>query len=225
MNEMLLNEHQIQEELERPFKKEQIHWRVGNTNAKKLNVPAYQATEGSLLAYLDARDVMNRLDKVVGFNRWQCRYPFVGCCEIGIKFGDEWVWKSNAGAETQVEAEKGQASDAFKRAAVLWGIGRYLYSLPFTWVTLADVKGNGGQIDPKKVPELPEWALPKEKRINKETMQVIISQILSFLDKDDDLGIKETVGELTPDEQYFIWGMFSTKQKSAIKSLLHKEAA
>ena len=157
-----MDDLQIKHALERPFPVNKIHWRVGNTNAKKLNVPAYKATEGSLLAYLDARDVMQRLDEVVGFNNWQCRYPFAGCCEIGIKFGNEWIWKANAGAETQVEAEKGQASDAFKRAAVLWGIGRYLYKFPFTWVTLADVK-TSGQIDPKKIPPnaIPNWAYPE----------------------------------------------------------------
>jgi len=78
---------------------------------------------GIKLLYIDARDVMNRLDEVVGADQWQCRYPHRGCCEIGILSNNEWIWSG----ETQFEKEKGEASGAFKRAAVLWGIGRYLY--------------------------------------------------------------------------------------------------
>jgi hypothetical protein len=128
-----------------PFPPIEIQWRVGSTNADK--------TKGLALAYLDARNVMQRLDSVVGPHRWQCRYPFVGCCEIGIclyahdllsapedgpitELG--WIWKANGAGQTDIEAEKGQYSDAFKRAAVLWGIGRYLYDLPSPWVTLKD---------------------------------------------------------------------------------------
>ena len=47
---------------------------------------------------------------------------------IGINSNNEWVWKSDCGTESQVEKEKGEASDAFKRAGVMWGIGRFLYS-------------------------------------------------------------------------------------------------
>ena len=116
-----------------PFPAESIHWRCGaRTKDKSKAIP---------LAYLDARDVMQRLDEVCGPENWQCRYPFKGCCEIGIKHGDEWVWKSNGAGETQVEAEKGQYSDAFKRAGVMWDIGRYLYDLPNVWVEI-DQWGN-----------------------------------------------------------------------------------
>jgi hypothetical protein len=113
-----------------PFPAQQVSWRVGSTNKDK--------TKGMALAYLDARDVMERLDTVCGPENWQTRYPFAGCCELGIKVGGEWVWKTNGAGATDIEAEKGQFSDAFKRAAVLWGIGRYLYSLPSPWVELVD---------------------------------------------------------------------------------------
>lgn len=113
-------------ELSKPFPASSIHWRIGSftrDNAK-----------ASALAYLDSRDVMERLDKVMGPENWQCRYPFIGCCEVGLRINNEWVWKANGAGETKVEAEKGQYSDAFKRAAVLWGIGRYLYDLPAIWM-------------------------------------------------------------------------------------------
>ena len=139
--------------LKEPFDPKIIHWRVGSTNAKKLNCKSWEATKGIALAYLDARDVMKRLDEVCG-DYWQVKYPFKGCCDIGIKIGDEWIWRSNVAGETQIEGEKGQGSDSFKRAAVLWGVGRYLYYLPNTWCDL-----NNGKIT--NAPNLPNWALPK----------------------------------------------------------------
>ena len=140
--------------LKEPFDPNVIHWRVGSTNAKSLGCKPWEATKGIALAYLNARDVMKRLDDVVGMENWQCKYPFVGCCELSLRLGGEWITKSNLAGETQVEAEKGQASDAFKRAAVLFGVGRYLYYLPNTWSDLekGKIKGN---------PKLPAWAIPK----------------------------------------------------------------
>lgn len=85
------------------------------------------------VAYIDARQVMDLLDEVMGPENWKDRYYSVGdsvYCEISLRIGDDWVSKSDAGSQSNFEAEKGQASDAFKRAAVKWGIGRFLYSLP-----------------------------------------------------------------------------------------------
>lgn len=98
------------------------------------------------LAYIDARDVMERLDAVCGPADWQCDYPHAAAktvCRIGIKIGDEWVWKSNGAGDSDIEAEKGALSDAFKRAAVLWGIGRYLYAIESPWVPCETYESNG----------------------------------------------------------------------------------
>lgn len=117
--------------LAKPFPVERISWRVGSTTADK--------SRGLALAYIDARDVMERLDEVCGIGGWQCSYPHANgktVCAIGIKVGDEWVWKSDGAGDTDVEAEKGALSDAFKRAAVRWGIGRYIYDIPSPWVAL-----------------------------------------------------------------------------------------
>jgi hypothetical protein len=143
----------ITDKLKEPFNPKIIHWRVGSTNAKKLGCKPWEATKGIALAYIDARDVMKRLDQVCG-DSWQVKYPFKGCCEIGIKVDNEWLWRSNVAGETQVEGEKGQGSDSFKRAAVLWGVGRYLYYLPNVWCDLKN-----GKIS--TTPTLPAWALPK----------------------------------------------------------------
>ena len=139
----------ITNKLKQPFDPSVIHWRVGSTSKDKKN--------GLALAYLNARDVMKRLDDVCGDN-WQVRYPFKGCCEIGIKINDEWLWRSNVAGETDFEAEKGQGSDAFKRAAVLWGVGRYLYYLKNIWVP---IKPQGRSYVIAETPVLPNWALPK----------------------------------------------------------------
>ena len=125
--------------LKAPFAPDRISWRVGSTNPAK--------DKGMALAYIDARDVMSRLDEVAGAD-WQCEYvPMPNgtcCCRIGIKNGSEWVWRSNGAInltdsdkpDAKEMTEKGSYSDAFKRAAVLWGIGQYLYDLDSPWVRI-----------------------------------------------------------------------------------------
>lgn len=92
-----------------------------------------------LLLYKDARVDYRILDETVGARCWQC--DFYECkgtlfCKIGIWSNDlhDWVWKANAGSPSNMEAVKGEASDAFKRAAFAWGIGRELYTAPRIWV-------------------------------------------------------------------------------------------
>lgn len=101
------------------------------------------------LAYIDARAVMDRLDAVCGPENWQDSYAETArgrvICTIKIKIGDEWVGKSDGAGDTQVEGEKGGISDAFKRAAVKWGIGRYLYDLDTPWVPCDVKKGTDGK--------------------------------------------------------------------------------
>lgn len=84
------------------------------------------------VAYIDARDVMDILDEVVGPENWQDSFREIGgkmYCTLSIKIGDTWVSKEDIGTPSNMDADKGEASDAFKRAAVKWGIGRFLYDL------------------------------------------------------------------------------------------------
>lgn len=115
------------EELARPFETSLISWRAQSVyNGKAL-----------ALAYVDARDVMKRLDEVCTPAGWQNKYSHANgktVCDIGIKCGDDWVWKADGAGDSDIEAEKGALSDAFKRSAVRWGIGRYLYDLESPWV-------------------------------------------------------------------------------------------
>lgn len=120
------------EMLAAPFDPSEVDWRVGSVSKKDTPNP-----EGMALAYVDARTVMDRLDTVCGPAGWQNRYVMEGTktvCEIGILCGDAWVWKADGAGDSDVEAEKGALSDAFKRAAVRWGIGRYLYNIKSPWV-------------------------------------------------------------------------------------------
>lgn len=96
-----------------------------------------------LLLYKDARVDMNILDETVGSTNWQREhYECKGnlFCRVGINIktagydADRWVWKSDCGTESNTEAQKGEASDSFKRACFNWGIGRELYTAPFTWI-------------------------------------------------------------------------------------------
>ena len=108
-----------------------------------------------LLLYKDARVDMNILDETVGPSNWQNKfYEHKGIlfCSLGINTNfnlpgepDRWVWKDDAGVESNTEAEKGNASDARKRAGFAWGIGRELYTAPFTWIPTDKCKIENGK--------------------------------------------------------------------------------
>lgn len=103
----------------------------------------------SILLYKDARVDQRLLDETVGAFNWQRSHEVINgnlFCNVGLfidrrgeGFG-EWVWKQDVGKESYTEKEKGQASDAFKRACFNWGIGRELYTAPFIWIS-ADKDG------------------------------------------------------------------------------------
>lgn len=111
---------------------------------------------------------MDRLDKVVGPGNWQDEYkpgPSGGViCGISIYVYESdgacgWITKWDGAENTDFEAVKGGLSDAFKRAGVKWGIGRYLYGLEGVWVKCEQ---RGKSVVLKETPKLPAWALPKK---------------------------------------------------------------
>lgn len=106
-------------------------------NEVEARVAQCSAKGASLLLYKTARTDYALLDETVGPERWQCSYFEVKgnlFCDLSIRFDDGWVTKSNCGTESNMEAQKGEASDAMKRAGFAWGIGRELYTAPFIWV-------------------------------------------------------------------------------------------
>lgn len=116
-----------------PFPPEAIHWRAQSVSKKNPDAPKAMA-----LAYIDARDVMARLDEVCGPANWQDSYTETAkgrlLCTLSIRIDGEWIGKSDGAGNTDVEGDKGAISDSLKRAAVKWGIGRYLYDMPTPWV-------------------------------------------------------------------------------------------
>lgn len=123
--------------LKRPYPVSELQWRKGFKGGKDL-------------VYIDARQVANRLDKIVGMFNWQDSYTETGSgmkiCTISILYKGNWISKSDGAGDTGIEGEKGSISDAFKRCAARgWGIGRYLYFR--------------GAFDANRIPA--EWATPE----------------------------------------------------------------
>lgn len=91
----------------------------------------------TLLLYKDARCDMNILDETVGAYNWQRSHSRDNAnCTVSIwdEEKKQWISKEDTGTESNTEAEKGLASDSFKRACFNWGIGRELYTAPFIWI-------------------------------------------------------------------------------------------
>ena len=121
----------LQKKLQAPLSVNDIDWRVGMAKSNGC----------SLLAYKDSRVDQKRLDDVFGIFGWSVEYQrdSKGVLQATVSVYNEvqntWVSKTSNGTESFSEAQKGEYSDAFKRACFLWGIGRELYDLPFTWIT------------------------------------------------------------------------------------------
>lgn len=108
-----------------------------------------------LLLYKNARCDMNILDETVGAENWQREhYECKGnlFCRVSIDVNalaenavPKWVSKSDCGVESNTEAQKGEASDSFKRACFNWGIGRELYTAPFIWIPAKKCNINNGK--------------------------------------------------------------------------------
>lgn len=110
--------------------------------------------KASLLLYKDARVDQNILDETFGMFGWKREHHLIGdrlYCTVSIKNPEtgEWIDKEDVGTESNTEAEKGQASDAFKRACFNFGIGRELYTAPKVVVTLNDKEVSRGSGKPK----------------------------------------------------------------------------
>lgn len=165
MDEVIQN---IVARLAAPFPAAAINWKPQALTKDK--------TRAMAVAYIDARDVMARLDDVIGPFNWQVKHEQAGdqtVTGLGLKHPvtGEWVWKYDVGFvggseskddDEQMKAVKGTASDGLKRAAVTWGIGRYLYALPKVWVEFDNDKR---QL--KTTPILPSWALPEDERLRR----------------------------------------------------------
>ena len=166
--------------LAEPFPENDIEWRLARAGKKKSG-----EFWGQVLAYITSRAVQQRLDDVCGPDGWQTEIIPTGngayLCKLSIRFDyydkdgnlthSEWITRVDGSDESNIEAVKGGISGSVKRAAVQFGIGRYLYNLKDNWAVIklrdgrynGEAKGDGGQREYFKwdPPKLPSWALPK----------------------------------------------------------------
>lgn len=159
-----MSEDKIRKKLTAVFDPDDIEWRVSRS------MKTSKGPKAVVLAYVTNRAIMNRLDEVFGVDGWKNEYKEWRdkgvLCGISAKLHGEWVTKWDGAEETNIEAVKGGFSGSMKRAAVQWGIGRYLYNLDEIWVDIKD-RGQHFIKDQKNnikgywnSPMLPDWALP-----------------------------------------------------------------
>lgn len=139
--------------LNTPLSIDEIDFRV-----QSINKGGY----ATILAYKDARVDMKRLDDVYGAEYWQKKYELIDShlfCSIGIWNEEiaQWIWKQDVGTESNTEKEKGEASDAFKRACFNLGIGRELYDYPLIQVKLTDNEFDKTTCKPTFAFQLKKW--------------------------------------------------------------------
>lgn len=124
-------------QLAAPFAAEDLEWRV--------QVAYEDRMQGIAVPYVTNRAIQNRLDEVMGPDRWHNEFkPWhsVGkresqLCGISLFFeGRGWITKWDGAEDSDIEPVKGGLSDSMKRAANQWGIGRVLYSMDTVWVEL-----------------------------------------------------------------------------------------
>ncbi|MGL6099316.1 MAG: Rad52/Rad22 family DNA repair protein [Fusobacteriaceae bacterium] len=131
------NIQELLKALQEPFTEEELEFRVGATNADK--------TKGLALAYVQARAIQNRLDKVLGMENWKVAYREIQggfLCSLELRLNGEWISREDGANSTEFEPIKGGISCAFKRVASVWGIGRYLYEVESKWCPI-EKQGRG----------------------------------------------------------------------------------
>lgn len=142
-----------------PFDPSEVKWKPQAVNGNR----------ALAIAYVDARVIMDRLDDSVGVHAWQDKYQILPdgnvICTLSVLMENEWISKTDVGGQSEQPDEgdrcKAAFSDALKRAAVKFGIGRYLYRLPSQWVDYNPTKRQF-----VSTPRLPGWALPAGSNAN-----------------------------------------------------------
>lgn len=208
----------------RKLNADEIDVRIG-TSKKNDNKEIVGA---SYLLYKDARVDMTLLDEEVGAMNWQRKHEFKEgklYCSVGIYDEDkeQWIWKEDVGTESMSEAEKGQASDSFKRACFNWGIGRELYTAPFIWInalpkedlarvrmSVREIQYNGNEISKLIIvdnngsvrykydanPKVDNKVISQELEREMKSLNMTISMIATYLGKNENEVTVEEVKKL-----------------------------
>jgi hypothetical protein len=192
-----MNLKKIQRALKQPFSADDLEWRVQQSGIGK-DGKAW----AMVLAYVDNRAIMNRFDEVLGIGAWTNAYSplpnSVGdgaLCGLSIKIDGEWITKYDGADNTAVESTKGGLSGAMKRAAVLFGVGRYLYNLDTFFADCSKDKPQQMQGWEKaktkdgtwfywKAPSLPSKYLPQKDILpsQRETIKTMLEQTNTKID-------------------------------------------
>lgn len=156
----------------------------------------------TLLIYKDARVDQKVLDETVTPMRWQKDYKEIDgkiYCGVGIKNADngEWIWKWDCGTEGNFEAEKSEASDAFKRACFNWGLGRELYDTPKLKIKCPDNYYYNDKMNMTFTVKSIEW------NGNELADLVIVDKFNKVVYDYKNLGVSTTVPNLETEEQKF----------------------
>ena len=154
------------------LREDEIECRIGTINEKGL----------SLLLYKDARCDMNILDETFGAFGWQRHHSRDNAnCVVAVwdEKKQQWIEKEDTGTESNTEAEKGLASDSFKRSCFNWGIGRELYTAPFIWIPNEKCNMDGKRCNDKfRVTDLEydkDGKISKLKIYNENTERVVFA--------------------------------------------------
>ena len=171
---------------------------------------------------------MTLLDEEVGAMNWQRKHEFKEgklYCSVGIYDEDkeQWIWKEDVGTESMSEAEKGQASDSFKRACFNWGIGRELYTAPFIWInalpkedlakvrmSVREIQYNGNEISKLVIvdnngsvrykydrnPKVDNKVISQELEREMKSLNMTISMIATYLGKNENEVTVEEIKKL-----------------------------
>lgn len=127
------------------------------------------------LPYVDVRVIQDRLDQVLGIENWQDEYEFLQdgsvLCKLQLKIGEVWVTKMDVGSPSEQpdsgDRLKAAVSDALKRVAVKFGIGRYLYRFPMQWV---DFDPQTRQfVRTPKLPPIQQPQQPQQSQMSRQT--------------------------------------------------------
>ncbi len=198
----------LKEKLEKTFNENELEFRVGATNTEK--------TKGLALAYVSARAIQNRLDEVVGIENWRVSYKEINggfIAKLEIKIGNEWISKEDGAENTDYESIKGGISSAFKRAASVWGIGRYLYDAENNWYPI-EQKGKSYVF--KEIPQL---------KLKTETIVTTLKKVITKEDKAKNIEVTfgkykgKTLGDIfNENKEYIVYLINNSKDTKLVNA-------
>ena len=161
---------EIMDALSAPFERAEVKCRPGVVSGNR----------ALALHFVDARVIQDRLDDVLGVTGWQDEYEVLAdgsvVCKLRLRLGGEWITKMDVGSPSEQPDEgdrrKAAFSDALKRAAVKFGVGRYLYRVPQQWCDYDPAKRRF-----VRDPSIPDASLPKPKAVREASPSTVVKPV------------------------------------------------